>query len=164
MSSLNRQISPLRVKSAHQQRVEAFLVGHGRPVPNVPELASPELLQLWSRLLLEETLETIEAAGVQLVIDGDDSVRVTMDDFQFKIAHQPDLPKLAKETADVSVVNTGFMSLCGIADEAVLKAVDDNNFLKLSTGRFCPATGKLLKAPNHPKPDIKALLHEQGLP
>lgn len=150
-------------QSAHQARVEAFLRGIRRPIPAVPEVPSRELLATMGRTLLEETFEWLEAAGLVVSSEGPNS-SLTFEHLEVYVDpdKEPDLVQMAKEASDVSVVNAGNMISCGIKDEAVLRAVDENNLLKIATGRYCEKTGKFLKPPNHPKTDVKPLLRKQG--
>lgn len=169
-------MNPIYVpKTPHQHRVEQMLNGIGREVPPGPKLAPASLRVLWARLLLEEVLETIEAAGLALTVDGVDApapdanpVKHFLNKFQFQPNNTEDgidLAGLAKEIADVSVVATGFFSINGISDQQILEIVDENNILKIKTGRKDPETGKWLKAPDHPKPDrdIKKVLKVQSI-
>jgi predicted HAD superfamily Cof-like phosphohydrolase len=146
------------VKSAHQRRIEEFMVGAKQVVPSTPELPSLGVRQLRANLILEEAFETIEALGFSVYtmegLIGIDSVtlipqrgRVTLED-------------IADGCADVSVVTIGTLSACGIADLPVLEEVDTNNLLKLKNGKL-REDGKLLKARNHPKPEIRKAI---GLP
>lgn len=155
------------MKTPHQIRVEEFLRGIGRDVPERPTAAAVELQVVWARLLLEETLEAILASGVRLSVKDAASAlgfrELVYKDVGFHgVDGQPvQLAELAKELADVSVVATGYLSINGISDEPVLAAVDENNLLKVRTGRRNPDTGKFEKHPNHPKPDVQAVLNQQ---
>lgn len=154
-------------QSAHQARVEAFLRGIRRPIPDVPTVAGRELLATMGRTLLEETLEWLQAAGLNVRISlGDDNHtrNLVYKDFTVTIdaTREPGLVEMAKEAADVSVVTIGNLISCGIRDEEILRAVDENNLLKVATGSYDLASGKFVKAPNHPKTDLKPVLREQG--
>lgn len=156
-----------RQKSRHQLDVETFLSGIGHPLPTTPQLADIKRLETWGRLLLEETWETI-VDGLQTKIYVDPSIDISKPldwkNTAFNGLAYPNLQEIAGGCADVIVIATGLMSLCGVADYWVLKEVDDNNLLKLRNGRMCPHTGKFLKAPDHPKPDIMRRLLDQGCP
>lgn len=154
-----------RRKSQHQLDVEIFLRGIGHPLPSTPQLASDDRLTTWGRLLLEETWETI-TEGLQAHIYVDPTFnRMHPLDWKhtaFSGLAYPDLEKIADGCADVIVIATGLMSLCGMADYWLLKEVDDNNVLKLEKGQICKATGKFIKPPDHPKPDLAKRLADQG--
>lgn len=154
----------MRDKSEHQAAVERFLVGIGRPVPDRPSVADVDLLATWGRLLLEETMEWIEAAGLEVVSAEDGGETFDRHGLTVRRAWRaaPDLVAMVDASADVSVVNTGCLSINGVADLDVLRTVDDNNLLKVATGRICPETGKFLKPLGHPKPDFAAALRRQG--
>lgn len=153
-------------QSEHQARVEAFLRGIRRPIPDVPTVASRELLATMGRTLLEETLEWLQAAGLKLSLEGDDescpSISFSECRIEIDPTKEPNLVEMAKEAADVSVVTIGNMLSCGIRDADILRAVDENNLLKVSTGSYDSVSGKFIKAPNHPKTDLKPALRAQG--
>lgn len=154
-------------RTSHQLRVVQFLTGIGRELPAVPQLAAEDLRLTWCRLLLEETLELCEAAGVAVHVrdkGGNTARQISFADLSVAPAGfpAPSLPEIAKESADVSVIAAGMMAINGIGDKQVLEAVDNNNLLKVKTGRKCPTTGKWLKSPDHPKTDVKSVLLYQG--
>lgn len=158
-----------REKTLHQIKVEQFLRGIGRPVPDLPQVPDDsELLTVWGRLMLEELFEYFDSVGVDVLLDGtaghyrplcfqDLSLR--------KNDRKPDLVGIADDVADMQVISTGMFSLCGIADVGMLEEVDDNNLLKVDPargGRIDPVSGKFIKPPSHPKPDFGRRLKEQG--
>lgn len=152
------------MKSEHQKRVETFLHGIGRDVPTRPQVVDNIVRHLWSFLLLEETLEVLDAAGFALRVAGSEKDLSIKDLVLNSTDKTVSLEKLAKELADVSVVMTGFFSLCGIDAEKILEIVDENNILKVKTGYRDKETGKFMKAPDHPSPlpAIQRNLTEQG--
>lgn len=166
MSAFPKVAAQMRVKSHHQYRVEEFLVGIGHKIPDRPVTADRAVLMTWARLLLEETLEWIEAAGLEVAINAAEihnGDHLALEDLSIRPSkHEPDLVAMADASSDVSVVNTGAMSLNGMADLPLLDEVDANNLCKLATGRLCPETGKFLKAANHVKPDFAEVLRQQG--
>jgi predicted HAD superfamily Cof-like phosphohydrolase len=146
-------------------RVSKFLADIGHPIPSEPTPASRERLTLWVRLLMEEACELAQAAGVQISVAyldpmGGAELFKNMG-FQTNPVAIPDLVGIADGCADVSVINTGMMALNGIADLPLQEEVDANNQLKVATGTICPTTGKLIKAKDHPKPDIAGCLRRQ---
>jgi len=147
-------------QTPHQQRVRDFLAGVGHELPRTPRVASHAKRMTWCRLLLEETLELCHAAGFVVCVEGRGVVELK--DLSLVLNHAPNLPEIAKESADVSVIATGMLCINGVGDAGVLEAVDNNNLLKVKTGHMCPTTGKWIKAPNHPKTDIKSVLKYQG--
>jgi predicted HAD superfamily Cof-like phosphohydrolase len=154
-----------RQKSRHQMDVETFLHGIGHPIPMTPRVADGSRLNTWGRMLLEETWETIvDGLKTKIYVDPSVNIREPLDwkNTAFSGLAYPNLQEIVDGCADVIVIATGLMSLCGVADYWVLKEIDDNNLLKLSTGRMCPQTGKFLKAADHPKPDIMNRLRDQG--
>ncbi len=145
-------------KSNHQLRVELFLGAGGHSLPGKPTEASRDIRILQAKLLMEETLEAIEAMGVRMYCCRCDNAY--NNDANSEISGPCDLPHLAKELADVKVVATGTMSLFGMADEAIQEAVDENNIAKIGARHTVRADGKLVKDPAHKPPDIASLLRD----
>ena len=151
-------------KTEHQRSVESFLRGIGRPVPDSPEIPSIQLLQTWGNLLVEEVFELLQAAGLGISIQ--DSYNrgepLQAQDIRLNIKQFPSLVELIDGTADVAVINTGIMSLCGVADMDILREVDANNLQKVGRGHIDLASGKYIKPVDHVKPDLGQCLRRQG--
>ena len=150
----------MRHKSEHLQAVERFHVGMGVDVPDKPVVPSDERLLARAKLLMEEAMEFIEAAGITLSFLG--AHNIEFDDLEFIKSAPADLVGMADGLADTMVICAGGMAICGIADLPLLREVNDNNLLKLDTGYFDAERGKFIKAKNHPKPDIASVLKAQG--
>jgi predicted HAD superfamily Cof-like phosphohydrolase len=145
-------------------------------LPSAPTIPDPTILLSQCKLLFEETMELLEACGIQLTLTEDSTQRAYWCDGEIKTegsaftltvdekkAKEVDLAHIAKEMADVSVVVTGLFAECGIADIPVLEEVDANNLRKFGPGGYLDEHRKWRKPPNHPKPDIKSILVDQGL-
>lgn len=135
--------------SSHYFRVMKFMDHAGQEVPRRITAPDEKTAELRARLVLEEAFELVEALGVRVdvkCVDAPPEVgsgwngALTFKDLKLKVVSAPDLIGIAKECADVSVVNTGTLIACGIHDAAVLEAVDDNNLLKFM--HICPGCGK----------------------
>lgn len=162
---------PTLDKSVHQLAVEEFHIGMGQTPPTTPTVPSDAQLLARCKLLLEEALEFVEAAGVKisLVELGNSEWKIDVEektirfnDLRFAKVEKADLIGMADGLADTMVICAGGLAICGIADMPLLREVDNNNLLKISTGHFDKDRGKFIKAPNHPKPDIAGVLKEQG--
>lgn len=160
-------------KSEHLQAVELFHVGMGVDVPAKPVVPSDERLLARAKLLMEEAMEFVEAAGIRLAVTVKPASamlaekyhslqQVNFEDLTFEKMKPGDLVGMADGLADTMVICAGGMAICGIADLPLLREVNDNNLLKLATGHFDAERGKFIKAPNHPKPDIAKVLKAQG--
>jgi len=150
----------VRDKSIHQERIEQFMLGCKQVVPMVPTVPDQKVRLLRARLILEEALETVEALGFRLYTKAGRSY-LSFGDFQFSPEVDPNLVEIADGCADLSVVTYGTLSACGIADESVVFAVDENNLEKLEKGTV-DEHGKLVKPKDHQPPDIEKILKEQG--
>lgn len=153
-----------REKSEHQQAVEKLLRGIGHPVPDRPVVADTLLLKSQLQLVAEEFFELLDALTTELYVDPTVDVRrsIQYKNVAFRGLAFPDLVQIADACGDLMVVVVGMMSLCGIADIGLLREINDNNLLKLKNGKLCPHTGKFIKPPDHPKPNIAYRLEEQG--
>lgn len=138
--------SPVRAKqtTGHWRNVREFMEKADQEIHGTPVLPSEETLVLRAQLILEEALETIHALGAcvqvkverQGWVDVDERLRgVRVEPSLFA----PDLEAIADGCADLSVVNIGTLISCGIEDEELLRAVDQNNIRKFR--HLCPKCG-----------------------
>lgn len=160
-------------KSEHQLAVEKFHDGIGLTTPSEPVVPTDDKLTSRCMLLLEEVLEFVDACGVEIhtrvpTPESDwqqwKNMRTEFKDLTFykTSAAKADLVGMADGLADTMVICAGGLAVCGIDDIPLLREVDNNNLLKISTGHLDEVTGKFIKAPNHPKPDIAGVLKAQG--
>jgi len=151
-----------KVRSPHQIRVRSFLRQAGHETPDSPVMMeNNDLRLLYARLITEEYLETMDELGMGIYARGPGQLELHA--LEFVDSKLVNLPDLAKELADLSVTTIGTMAAFGISDEAILRAVDDNNLEKFGPGGHRdPCTQKWVKPPGHPKPDIAAVLRAQG--
>lgn len=146
------------MRSEHYQRIAKMMQGFDQDTPDSPTVADEKTRILRVRLIMEEALEFAAASGVFVQIDGE---TLDFDELEFVGTATPNLVEMADGLADLSVVTIGSLVAFGIADEPLLKEVDENNLLKIATGHKDPATGKFIKAPDHPLPNIAGVLDFQ---
>lgn len=153
-----------RRKTEHQQRVESFMRLAGQEIPDKPTIPSEEVRLLRARLILEEALETIEALGCRVGLDFGIDDDVLADHSKYKIVRcgVPDLEQIADGVADISVVSIGTLSACGIADDPILREVDESNLRKFCAGGRLRDDGKWIKPTGWEPPKIAERLREQG--
>lgn len=146
------------METLHYQRVKSFMKKAKQGTPAWPAVPDERTRILRARLILEEALETAEALGVQVSVQG----HLVGEDGQLSFtAHptkKPDLVGIADGCADVSVVTTGTLVACGIPDHELLNLVDENNLAKFGPGHSFREDGKLIKPPHHRPPNITGLL------
>lgn len=152
-------------RTRHQQCVDEFMRLAKQDVPDEPTIPSAEIRVLRARLILEEALEAAEALGCVVEVGGfniaDEKERKEMLTIEEDEDLTPDLEHIAKECADISVVTTGTLTACGIADDSVLREVDSNNLDKFGPGHSYREDGKLIKPPGHKPARIAEVLAEQ---
>lgn len=146
----------------HALRVAQFAIRGGQDVPRKPTMPDESTRRLRCLLLLEETLEFIEASGFALdqytTYHEEEGLHCKIG-LRFgytlvKTRAEPDYGDMIDACADISVVNTGTLIALGAGDEDVLQTVDEANLAKVSgTVRRDPITGKVLK-PDGWKPPV----------
>ncbi len=141
----------------HERRVRQMMCLFGQDVPPYPAMPDDKSRICCARLLLEEVLEYVEAAGLAVKL-GDQ--KITFEDLAITVEGAGDLVEMTDALADISVVNTVAFATQGTRMAPILECVDANNISKYSTGHL-DATGKFIKSPNHPKPDMAAMLKLQ---
>jgi len=141
------------MKSIHQQYIELFMGAMGQYVPNGPTKITPETARLRARLIMEEALETIAALGYRPVIKNQDVNLVQRT--------KPNFIEVVDGCCDLSVVTIGTLSALGVHDLDVLSEVDANNIMKIANATLRD-DGKIIKAANHPKPDLAGAIRTQN--
>jgi len=122
----------------------------------------PEVRLLLAKLMLEETLETIEALGVTLMACGEEErVSVTMVDLVWDARGLAscNLDKIIDGACDTIYVATGVLCAVGAPDLPHLREVAKCNDAKFPGGvaRVDPLTGKYLKPLGWVGPDHQAV-------
>lgn len=150
--------------SRHWQAVQEFRRKARQSCPDKPAEPSEAERVLMARLLLEETLETIEALGVASYFDIQaQRLKLRMERLHFQAESPFDMAEVVDGVTDVNYVGTYILAGCGVPDVPFIEMVDANNLAKFSEGHsFHPVTNKLIKPANHPKPPIAEKLAELG--
>lgn len=158
--------STLSPKSPHQQAVEAFMDRAHQVVPISPYVPPAAVRRLRARLILEEALETIEALGVAVYTNEGSRIRgrefSKASQLHFEASKPFDLIETVDGCCGIAVVTTGTLSACGVADLMPQYEVNFNNLTKTTGDYKIDEGGKLIKPPNHPKPNLKPILELQG--
>jgi predicted HAD superfamily Cof-like phosphohydrolase len=132
-----------------------FMEKAGQAVLPKPTLPDEETRRFRAMLILEGTIETINALGF--------AVKATAPGvYALEKMFEPNLVEIVDGCADISVVTRGTLSACGVADEDLLKEVDNNNLAKFGPGGFRREDGKWMKPPSHRPPDIAGVLTGQA--
>jgi hypothetical protein len=175
------RLAAARIKSTHQQEMEAMMRGAGQQIPDEPTWPSFAVRKLRARLCVEEGIfELLQALHIKLVVwlpDGSplelnnpETGTVIAHDFLGEVGScepksRADLVRkltaIADACIDSSVVTRGTLSACGIADELLLREVDGNNLLKFRPGHSIDAGGKLCKPADHQPPRLGAIIEAQ---
>lgn len=158
--------SPYEV-TTHYEAVREFAIRAGNQVPEKPKAPSPKDAVLCARLILEEAMETIDALGVEVKLLPEHTCRdpIVFRGLSFQSVRPADLVEVIDGCCDTHVVSTFTMVMCGVCDDGPQSLVDANNLGKFDPalgGKRCPSSGKWIKPPNYPKPDIAQSLKDQG--
>jgi predicted HAD superfamily Cof-like phosphohydrolase len=124
-------------------------------IPEIPTMPDLRIRKLRAAFYLEEMRETISALGFDVAVSSGGEL-------ELREAREPDFVLIVDGCADVSVINLGTLSACGVADISIMWEVDDNNMAKFAPGHSFRDDGKLLKPPGHKPPDFGAVLRQQG--
>jgi len=155
------------MKTTHQKKIEKFMSLAGQETPVVPTEPDSDTKILRAKLIIEESLETIKALGVDITMPLLNGASASIIDceklLEYSVGRFPfDMVEVADGCADVSVVTTGCLSSCGISDKKLLSEVDNNNLKKFGPGHKVREDGKLIKPPGHKAPNIRKILIDQG--
>ncbi|MCJ2512485.1 MAG: nucleoside triphosphate pyrophosphohydrolase family protein [Candidatus Thermoplasmatota archaeon] len=133
--------SPARAKQTteHWRNVREFMEKVDQEIHETPTLPSRETLILRARLILEEAVETIHAMGLGIHVGAEKTWLYDNVVFSVMPDQNPILSEIADGCADLSVVTIGTLISCGIEDEELLRAVDQNNIRKFR--HLCPKCG-----------------------
>ena len=151
----------------NQKRVLDFMSripSQATAIATSPRVPSIQARLLRARLMMEEPLETIrKGLGVDICLrDSEGRLHeILFENLSFSTGREVDLVEVADGLSDSEVVNLGTAIVCGIDHQPVFDLVMDNNDLKTETGTI-DEHGKLVKAADHPKPDVKTLLAKQA--
>lgn len=170
------EVNRAKIKDMHQVSVETFMRKSKQQVRDFPQIPTLGERKRQASLLLEETLETIEALGLSVVVVRDEvyspkqHTRLTKTaeekergPFEFTEVGPCDLIEVADGCSDVRYVATGTFSSCGISAYAIQAAVDEANLEKFGPGHSFREDGKLIKPPGWKKPDLQDILLRQGM-
>ena len=150
--------------NVNQQRVKNFverIPWQAKDLLKEPGIPPQQILVLRASLMLEECMETIQKGlGLDIMLSGS-PLPIEFENILFRVAREPNLVEIADGLADQEVVNLGTAESCGIDLQPIFDCVMDNNDMKIATGSFS-VLGKLVKHPDHPAPDIRSELKDQG--
>lgn len=160
------QSQGLSLRSNHQRRVDSFMRLARQRLPVVPTILISEKERLLrAKLMLEEVLETI-TKGLKVSVSVESGLPEgeipvdNIDSLSLRVIPdtQIDLVETVDGCADVKVVTTGTLSCVGVPDLKIQEEVDQNNLMKFTDGGHISPSGKWIKPPHHPSPDISGIL------
>ncbi len=135
----------------HYNRVKTFMQKVGQDTPEIATIPDEKIRILRAKLILEEALETVDALGVSVEIEG---TLLTEEGLQYSAPGEVDLKEVVDGCADISVVTIGTLISFGIDDDPILQEVDASNLRKFSEGSYRRDDGKWMKPPGWTPPDI----------
>lgn len=154
--------------SVHREQVKEFHRVFGQPIAERPTVPSDERVRLRLRLIAEEFVELMFAAGYGEEFFG--SIKEAMEDFDEGIKNlriRVDLPAFADALADLDYVIEGARLEFGIDGEKIADVVHQANLDKRHMIGGSPKVvrredGKVLKPADWTPPDIAGELRRQG--
>ncbi|MBT5250426.1 MAG: hypothetical protein P8H65_01150 [Rhodothermales bacterium] len=123
----------------------------GQDTPEGAVVPDEKTRILRAKLILEEALETVDALGVHVHIEG---IEIVEEGLQYSGGGEINLQEVADGCADISVVTMGTLIAFGIDDEPLLEEVDASNLRKFGEGSYRREDGKWMKPPGWTPPDI----------
>lgn len=144
---------------SHVDNVAQFMMLGDQPPQPSPAAPEHDTILLRARLILEEALETINAMGVAVIIDG---ATAGMANAEFELDPDAvDLVALADGVADLTVVATGTALAFGIDPLPVQQIVDQSNLAKVINGVTRDSNGKIVKPTGWQPPNVAAEIARQ---
>lgn len=148
--------------------VRAFMFAIGQEVKSTPEVPDLMVVKLRLRLITEEFVELLKAAGVRGLghvderLSVQDNIMALIDDLRDTQSEplRVNMPELADALSDLRVVIVGTDAAFGINGDAVDRLVMDANMKKLEGED--DEHGKRQKPPGWMPPDIAGELRRQG--
>jgi predicted HAD superfamily Cof-like phosphohydrolase len=164
------------MKSQKLQRVIEFMRAarlaakpeqqHLQATPTELTIPSFEVRRLRAKLILEEALETIQAMGIDIYVDGSyDGDTLTGDLVGYEDKDICDPVGVADGLGDLEVVALGTYAAFGMDDEEIFSEVHRSNMTKFPAGyNGTQPDGKWKKPPTYSEPKLRDILAMQGLP
>ena len=125
--------------TAHYDRIKSFMQKVGQDTPEGAVVPDEKTRILRAKLILEEALETVDALGVHVHIEG---IEIVEEGLQYSGGGEINLQEVADGCADISVVTMGTLIAFGIDDEPLLEEVDASNLRKFGEGSYRREDGK----------------------
>lgn len=145
----------------YQQRVMEWNMLIGDKVPARPTMPSEAERVIRCRLLLEETLEFIEASGCVVKFMGDGRMTVV----SMPSAGTPDLAKMVHEQVDAIYISLNNLNIMGVPLEPVFMAVHNANLRKCPGGVVQKrGDGKIIKPEGWKPADVGAVVEALRTP
>jgi len=141
-------------RSEFSQRVREFMRAGDQQVLPYPGDPGERVRLLAAKLLMEETLETVKALGVQVVPCKENI-------FSLQVGGEFDLVETADGACDTIFVAYWAMNACGIADYLPMLEVCDSNDRKFGPGSYKDENGKVRKPAGWVGPEIKKAIAAQ---
>jgi predicted HAD superfamily Cof-like phosphohydrolase len=153
-----------------QGDVDKFMKACGQDLPDSPTLPSKEILWLRARLIFEEALEFVYAAGCRVIAvvnkDGDEINWAKGGLVVDPSYQQPDLVEMMDACADINYVAYGAASACGVELAECHAEVQRSNMSKVSPDgsvKRRPEDGKIMKPDTYSPPDLVSVIAAQKL-
>ena len=167
VKTLNEQNTSLQAamsamaNASLSRTVRAFHLKFGHPVRWTPEVPSADELSFRLRLVTEEFLEFLAAAGVALAEGDAYNLRASISDALL----EPDFPALVDALGDLEYVIEGTRAVCGVDGKPIAAEIHRANLAKEPVldkdGKPEPFT-KPTKPEGWTPPDIEGCLVKQG--
>jgi len=122
--------------------------------------------RLRAELILEETLEYIEASGfrvaVKHTVTGEEKIVDSFRTLELVDNGEPNVPDMVDAIGDAKYVLDGAALALGVDMEPIEVSIHSANMAKFGPESWTDRKGKVRKPPGWSPPDIEELLTQQG--
>ena len=136
----------------------------GQQVRSKPEVPTKEELILGARLIIEEALEYVEAAGITISLVDPNTKGIIIDrhtKLYFSQEREADIVEMVDAVADLGYIGYGRACSMGVDMEPIENEVHFNNLSKIKTG-YRDEHGKLRKGPDYKPVNLLPLILAQA--
>lgn len=145
------------MKSQHQLQGEEFIRRAGKiEIPNSPRMPPPKTRKLLADLVLEETVEKINALGFRVEMTTNGLKNLPCKD-------KESFREVIDACGDIMFVVRQTLSACGVHDEILDREICRSNMTRFKPGYTFAENGKLMRSPDWEPPNITQVIEDSRI-
>lgn len=142
------------LKSQHQLQGEEFIRRAGKiEFPKTPRMPPPKTRKLLADLVLEETVEKINALGFRVEMTTNGLKNLPCKD-------KESFKEVIDACGDIMFVVRQTLSACGVHDEILDREICRSNMTRFKPGYTFAENGKLMRSPDWEPPNISQVIED----